>query len=122
MAAGLAPPGSSHPESFDFLMHRFLVAFEGQHVIGVGFDDFLGDFLLAAHRIKGDDTAAEFEHARSNSGTAVISLLLSTTFNAPSTRLLLSAQALTTYLRFFIHRPPQGFAVQGDNLLMHGLP
>ena len=35
---------------------------------------------------------------RSNSGTAVISLLLSATFSCPKTKPLSSAQALTMYL------------------------
>ncbi|MDB6122692.1 MAG: hypothetical protein JWQ71_1685 [Pedosphaera sp.] len=60
---------------------------------------------------------------RSSSGTAVISLLLSATFNWPSTSPLLSAQALTTYFNALIpvQCPPQCFAVQRDNFLRHRL-
>jgi hypothetical protein len=34
-----------------------LVAFEGQHVVGLGLDDFLGDGLLAAQGIDRDEAA-----------------------------------------------------------------
>ena len=43
-------------------MHPLVVAFEHQHVVGIGFVDFAGDLFLAAHGVHRDDAAGEFEH------------------------------------------------------------
>jgi len=38
-------------EGADFLLGRWLVGFEGQHVVGIRLDDFPGDPSLAAHGV-----------------------------------------------------------------------
>ncbi len=48
-------------KGFHLLMHRFLIALESQHIIGIRLDDLPGDLLLAAHRIQGHDAAAQFQ-------------------------------------------------------------
>ena len=45
-------------------MRDLLVGLEGQHVVGVGFDDLAGDAFLAAHGVEGDDGAGQFERAQ----------------------------------------------------------
>jgi len=42
-------------------MQRGLVALYREHVIGLGVDDRLGDFGLAAHRVDGHQTARDFQ-------------------------------------------------------------
>ena len=78
-------------------MHRFVIAFERQHVVGVGFLDFLGDLFLAAHRVHRHDAAGQFQHPQ-QFGQRGDFVALVGHFSWPSTSPLLSAQALTTYL------------------------
>jgi hypothetical protein len=40
-----------------------VVAFERQHVVGVGFFDFFGDVLLTVQRVGRDDAARQFQRA-----------------------------------------------------------
>jgi len=49
-------------EQLDILAQRALVAFEGEDVIGLLVEDFLGDVALAAHGVDGDDGAVDRQH------------------------------------------------------------
>ena len=48
-------------KGFHLLMHPFLIAFNGQRVVGIGIDNLLGNLLLAAHRIHRHDVTAQFQ-------------------------------------------------------------
>ncbi len=47
---------------FDRFSQFALVALERQHVISTAFDNLLGNGLLAAHGVDGDDAALQFQH------------------------------------------------------------
>src|SRR5258708_3388757 len=49
-------------KQLDILAQRALVAFEGEDVIGLLVEDFLGDVALAAHGVDGDDGALDRQH------------------------------------------------------------
>ena len=73
---GLPPGLGVVQEGFDLRERGGLVAFEGQDVVGVGFDDFLGDGLLVVEGIGGDDAAGQFELAQQGAhGGDLVALL-----------------------------------------------
>lgn len=80
-------------------MHLFVVAFEGQHVVGIRLDDLLGDFGLASHGIGGDDATTQLQNPQQlRHGGNFVALVVD--LGWPRTSPLLSAQALTAYLTF----------------------
>jgi hypothetical protein len=54
--------GPSRLESLDVLAQRALIAFEGQDVIGLLFQDLFGDIALTADRVDGHDGAFDIQH------------------------------------------------------------
>lgn len=103
-------------------MHCLLIAFEGQHVVGIRFDDFLGDGLLATHGIDRDDAAGQFEHAQQLGQRGDLVALLGHFELAQHQPVALRPGADDVAGRLPpAQRPAQRLAVQGDDLLGHGL-
>ena len=51
-------------EGADFLLGRWLFAFEGQHGVGIRLDDFPGDPSLAAHGVEPHDATRQLQTAQ----------------------------------------------------------
>jgi len=104
-------------------MHRFVVAFQCQHVVGVGLDDFLGDFFLTAHRVHGHDAAGEFQHPQ-QFGQRRDFVALVTDFQLPQHQLVALGPRADHILEALlgVEGAAQRLPVQGHDFLRHGLP
>ena len=93
----------------DRLMQRLLVPLQRQHIVGLARDDLLGDRLLRAHRVDGDD-APLMSTSRSSSGIAVISFDFSAQATCPRDRpyslahMLTECKAPRPFLRSWLRR------------------
>ena len=84
------------------LVQPSLILLHRQDIVGSLLQDALGNLLLAAHGVNGDDAALQV-NSSSNRGMAVISLDFSSVFTCPRVRacpvldtgVLAEAQALT---------------------------
>ena len=61
---GKVPDFGVEKEAADFRMDPLMVAFEGEHIVGVSLPDFASDFLLGAHGVEGDDAIGQLQSAQ----------------------------------------------------------
>ena len=105
-------------------MQGALVAFEREHVIGLGRADLAGDLGLAAHRVNGDDAARQFERAQQfGNGRNLVALLLD--FDLAKHQPVFACPGADHVDGFLAFGPvmaaAQRLAVDGDDLRANGL-
>jgi hypothetical protein len=101
-------------------MHRFVIAFEGQHVVGIGFDDFPRDLFLGAHRVHRHDTTGEFQHAQQFGQSRDFVALVGDFQLAQHQTIVLSPGADHVFDALIaVERAAQCLAVQRHNFLLH---
>lgn len=104
-------------------MHHFVIAFERQHVIGIRFDDRVGDLLLRTHRVHRDDAAGQFQHAHQLGQRRDLVALVGHFQLAQHQAVALRPRADDVLDRPPCRqRPAQRLAVQRDDCLGDGLP
>ena len=100
----------------------FLIALEGQHVVGVGLDNLFGDLFLAAQGVHRDEAAGQFERPQQGRHGGDFVALVGNLELAQHQAVGAGPGADDVARRLALGpRTAQGFAVHGDDLPGHGL-